>query len=434
MLDDGVAAVAVLTEYVRACRQLGHDGPDPVALQTVYTAEESMDLEALAADCRSLTAAVAAAEEAQSVQDDACRAAVTAWQGAGGAVAADFLHRHAAASAAAVDGLRCAATALQQLADRLGYLVEAKVETTVAVEGRGVREVWLEASRTVSTGAGDRSNASELVDLQVAPFVADDVGGDWMASMRATGDAIRQAYRSAADAAFSEVVFDSPGRLAVAQPTAGQAFPRSPAATVPTGYITEPTAPPASAPPVAPSASAPAVPPAAVPDPLAAAAPPMTGGGLGGMPSPVSGLSGLSGLGQPFTDLLSGLFGSRSSELSDGSVDLGDPLDEDVLAEDSGEGGEDADADIEESDTDAETEAAEDTEQDAEEDAAVTDDEESEDVSVGEQVPLGAAEAAPVPTPVPEPLPPPPAEPVPPPAPAATPCEIAADALPQAGP
>ena len=64
----------------------------------------------------------------------------------------------------------------------------------------------------------------------------------------------------------------------------------------------------------------------------------------------------------------------------------------------------------------------------------VLDDEEPEDVPVGEQVPLGAAEVAPVPTPVPEPPPPPPAEPVPPPAPAATPCEIAADALPQAGP
>ncbi|WP_304117196.1 hypothetical protein [Mycolicibacterium bacteremicum] len=424
MLDDGAAAVAVLTEYVRACRQLGHDGPDPVALQTVYTAEESMDLEALAADCRSLSAAVAAAEEAQSVQDDACRAAVTAWQGAGGAVAADFLQRHAAASAAAVDGLRYAATALQQLADRLGYLVEAKVETTVAVEGRGVREVWLEASRTVTTGVGDRSNASELVDLQVAPFVADDVGGDWMASMRATGDAIRQAYRSAADAAFSEVVFDSPGRFAVAQPTAGQAFPDSPAATVPTGYVTEPAAPLA-----APSASAPAVPPAAVPDPLAAAAPPMTGGGLGGMPSPVSGLSGLSGLGQPFTDLLSGLFGSPSSELSDDPLDLADPLGEDVPAEDSGEDTEDTD----DTDTDDDTDDADDTE-DTEEDAAVNDDEESEDVPVGEQAPLGAAEVAPVPTPVPEPLPQQPAEPVPPPAPAATPCEIAADALPQAGP
>lgn len=433
MLDDGVAAVEVLAEYVRACRQLGHDGPDPVALQTVYTAEESMDLEALAADCRSLSAAVTAAEEAQSVQDDACRAAVTAWQGAGGAVAADFLHRHAATCATAIDGLRCAATALQQLADRLGHLVEAKVETTVAVEARGVREVWLEASRTVTTGAGDRSNASELVDLQVAPFVAGDVGGDWMASMRATEDAIRQAYRSAADAAFSDVVFDSPGRLAVAPPTAGLGFSGPPAATVPAGYVTEPAAPS-----VAPSASAPAAPPAAVPDPLAAAAPPLTGGGLGGMPSPVSGLSGLSGLGQPFADLLSGLFGSRTSDLPDGPLDPADSLGEDVLAEDSADSAdsadddEGADADTEESDADVEENDTD--SEDAEEAAAAVDDEEPEDVPVGEQVPLGAAEVAPVPTPVPEPPPPPPAEPVPPPAPAATPCEIAADALPQAGP
>ncbi|WBP96420.1 hypothetical protein O6072_09445 [Mycolicibacterium neoaurum] len=434
-------AVEVLTEYVRACRRLGHDTPDPVLLHTAYTAEQSLDLGALAADCRTLSAAAAAAEEALTEQDGARNVVLAQWHGVGGDVAADFLRRHADASSVAVDNLRCAATALRDLADRLRHLVEEKVGTTTDIEARGVREMWLSASRTVTTGAGDLSAASELVDQQVAPFVATDVAGDWVTSMRSTDRSIRDAYRAAADAVGPAASFAHPGRALLpetisAGSVTAQPFSYSPPVTVPAGFSAEqqatpvPSAAPAAAPAAVPS---PVPQPVAPPETPAAALPP--GGGLGAMPSPAAGLSGLSGLGQPFADMLGGLFGSGASGLSSDPFGVDDPFD----ARDDA-----ADEVLDEADTDPEDEAEEEDAEDEQTEGGETEEEAPEDevpeehgpgaVTV-EEVPLGAAEAAPVATPVPAALPEPPVDPAPPVAPRpATPCEIAADALPQAGP
>ncbi len=45
------------------------------------------------------------------------------------------------------------------------------------------RAEWLAAAQTVTTGAGDRAAASELVDQQIKPFVDNDIRSDWLAAM-----------------------------------------------------------------------------------------------------------------------------------------------------------------------------------------------------------------------------------------------------------
>ncbi|MGU3502958.1 hypothetical protein [Mycobacterium sp. C31M] len=381
MLEDARPAVEVLSEYARACRQLGHSGPDPTALQAAYSTEAEMDLAALAADGRAVAELAAAADEALQWQDGACRAVDAAWQGAGGAVATESLRGHAGSCAQTVDGLHCTAAALADLADGLQQLVAAKVTATLEIEARGARGEWLTAARTVTTGAGDQSGASELVDLRVAPFVAGDIGADWMSSMRATEDAVRQAYGAAAGAAAPPPpVFDY----------AGPAVPPTPVAMQPDPVVPAPAPAPA----------------------------PMPAGGFGGMPSAGSGLSGL---GQPVADLLGGLFDSAGTGSGSAAEDL--DLDDPFPAEE------------EEPDDSEEVDDSEEQGDESEEEEL--DDPDADESEDQEQPP--PEELTPAPTPVPEPVAEaapeaePMAVPVTEPEPPATPCEIAADALPQAG-
>lgn len=444
MLETGMPAVEVMSEYVRACRRLGHSTPEPADLHAAYTAEDGVDLPALDTDGRALSEIVAAAEDALQLQEQARRALGVAWQGAGPEAAADHLRRHAEAAQAALAGLRGAAAALGELRNRLWQLIDAKVERTVSVEARGMRDEWLAAARTVTTGAGDRSGASELVDMQVAPFVADDVGVDWVSSMRDTESAIRQAYRDAAAMAASTAVFGSPGAIGP-QPVATEpvSYPdASPAVGTPAGYAAAPMpGPGAGYPAVSPAPTVPtgAAPPA---DPMAAAAPlpamPPPGGLAGGASPLGSGLSGLSGLGQSVADILGGLLGSGGDALGDSLVDDGDPeSDPDVPELGDPPDGEDPD----EEDPDEEDPEEDDPEEeDDAEDGTTPPEEPTDPVEPTEPVaptepaaPVAPRPDPPVPTPVPEP----PAESVAVPAepdPTDTPCEIAADELPQAGP
>jgi hypothetical protein len=479
MLREGMPAVEVMIEYVRACRQLGHPTPEPSRLSATYTAEEGMDLSALDADGRALWAVVAAGEEAQQLQEHARRGLAAAWRGAGADAAADRLGRHTDAAGAAVECLRAAADAVVELRNRLRQLIDGKIDTTLAIESRGMRAEWLSAARTVTTGVGDRADASELVDMQVAPFVANDIGTDWVTSMRDNESAVRRAYGTAAAAMGkgASVVFDSPGELGAfgtqtpvgvaakqfSAPSSGEVVPAaSIAATAPAGYANAPMAwsdpapahavgapaavpgPPAAPPPI--SAVAPAAAPG--PDPLAAAPPMAPLGGLGGGASPLG--AGLSGAGQSFADMLGGLLGSGGGGLGESLVDdldpgVDDPVDEsedfqgsdgpeedDPAADGPEADGPEEDGPEEENadDADAEEETA-----DGEEPAAIDPPIDDPAADLTEAVDPVVSEPNPsTSTPVPEPLAPPVVvEPVEP-APADTPCEIAADALPQAGP
>lgn len=471
-LDEGQAAVDTIAEYVWACHLLGFDHPDLTRyryqVHDWYAAEDGLDLRALDNEYAALAAAAAVAEQVLQLQDNEFQNLTQAWQGAGARASTDFLGRHAMSAAQVASGIRGAAATLARLRDDLWAAVDAKVSAVLQIEGSraGQRETWLAAARTVSGGVGDRSAASELIDTQVKPFVANDIGGNWLTAMRSTTRAVADAYAQAAAALRAEAqpVFGIPGELgpawlpsgASAGPALALAAEAAAAAdrTSVTGAGGGFTAAPASVPSF--STPAAAVPagvasgaPAAGPGPIAPAAAPIEsagpafappaglgqgpgGGGLpglGGMPDIGAGLAGS---GQQLADLLGGLIGSSAGDLPEGIGDLTDddidPVDDDDV-HDEDEGGIDEGSD---------------TDDDA--DATTADEDQIDDTGEGE--PAGPEDPAaevtepqpdppPATTEVPEPLaaPPPVPEPAAPLAASAgdTPCEIAADALPQVG-
>jgi uncharacterized protein YukE len=442
-LAEGHPAVENLQHYVWACRQLGYQHPDltlnAAQLRDWYGSEEGMDLGALQSDCLALDAAVGSTQEALAVQDRQLSALSAAWRGEGAEASRDFLRRHGEASAAAAAAVRTAAEALGALRENLWRAVDAKVDAVVTVEGSAQGD-WLAAAETVTTGAGDRAAAAELVDRAVKPFVDNSVRVELLTAMRATMSAVADAYQRATAeiAAEYQPVFDVPGDLGptwsppparVETDCENSCDERSPAAAT---FTAAPAAPAATAPsawsaPVA----APSVPPAAPPEPpvppqapTAPPAPPMSPvpplGGMGsGMPDVGSGLSGL---GQQFADTLGGLLGGAGGgvpEPPDLDVpELDEPLDDP----------EEPEAD------DLESDDEEEVEEEPILDEIVAGEPDQETCGGSTEVPVEQV-AAPAPTPAP-----PPAEPLPPVEPLAgpvaseqTPCAIAADELPQVG-
>lgn len=469
-LAEGSAAVADVEQYVLACRCLGYHHPDltahPAQIRDGYATEAGMDLGALEADCAALQAAAVAAEDALARQDGQLDMLTTAWQGGGANASREFLRRHGQAATLAATAVRTAAHALSDLRDRLWQVVDGKVASVLTI-GESVqarRADWLAAAHTVTTGAGDRASASELVDQEVKPFVDNVIGGQWLAAMRAAVDAVEAAYGAATAELTAQVgaTFDVPGELGPAWTPSGDGATTSPAGTfaaAPAPVAQAPASvapstwgglPAAAAPSAGLSAAAPvpvaATAPAAAPlptdpaaaQPMAAPSLPSLGGGL-----PDIG-SGLSSFGQQLGDMLGGLLGEDS--ILD-PVEVEDPLDTADIAEpETDEESEPDEGDIDEADIDepdeVEAEADEATDEAATDDSVTTED--------GSGEPLASAAAPVCPpepasettgdepggetfsTPPPEPLGvtpgPPPEGPG-----AGTPCEIAADELPQVG-
>lgn len=452
-LAEGRHSVDAIQEYVWACHLLGYQDPDltlnPSQVHEWYGSEDGLNLQALDADCEALRAAAGAAQGALARQDDQLASMIVVWQGPGARASRDFLLRHAEASKAAVAAVRTAAESLVALRDRLWYSVDGKVAATTAAEGRGANPDWRAAAQTVTTGTGDRVTASELVDQEVKPFVANDIRSEWLGAMRSAMAVVTDAYDAAAAELASEarVVFDIPGDLGptwsplpsqnvstapagagpvVATPV-GAAAPAPPAWSAPSAPPVSRSAPMPSGPADAPAPTAPPVEPAAMPSIPPMPSMPSMGGGL-----PDVG-SGLSGLGGQLGDLLGGLVGTSHDALSDlPEVDEPEELDEpDGLLED--------DDELEEDELDEDKEV--DGEDEAEGDESVQSDTVSDDDAVSDDaVPSEGLPAEPLSAdvePVSPPTPaPPPIEPLaaPPPASATgTPCEIAADELPQVG-
>src|SRR5690606_8829544 len=163
-------SVEAVQNYVWACRMLGYEHPDLTAdaaqVREHYASEEGLNLAALEADCSALQAAATATEEALARQDAQRVAVIGAWQGRGAEASREFLRRHGEASELAATALRAAVHSLVELRDKLWQSVDGKVATVMAIDERvqGQRADWLAAAQTVTTGAGDRAAASELVD------------------------------------------------------------------------------------------------------------------------------------------------------------------------------------------------------------------------------------------------------------------------------
>lgn len=478
-LAEGLPGVADIESYVAACRALGYQHPELTnhggQVRDWYVSEDGMNLRALDADCAAMQAVSVIVGEAFARQDAQRATLAAAWQGAGAQASRAFLLRHAEASADTVAAVRTGAHALADLRDRLWRAVDDKVATVLMIAD-GVqprRGEWLAAAQTVTTGSGDRAVASELVDQEVKPFVDNVIGGQWLSAMRTAAEAIEAAYEGASAelASGATTTFEVPGELGpsgssdrgdgmgTAAPAAGVAPASSAPAALPgravTGSSAAPVTPAGWSPSAAPPAASFAGPPAAAAPAPAGPAPLDAGAGSGtaapSAPSLGGGLpdigSGLSSFGQQLGDLFGGLLGGGGLDRDALGVD--EPHEFDDLDESDEPGERDELDDLDEAedlddpdnpDDVVHTEGgpeSEESEQNSEEmlDDADTDCPPQPPAAVPVDVPPEEPAATPPPaepvTVSPERLavaPDPPAEPQ-----GGTPCEIAADELPQVG-
>ena len=440
-LAEGWPAVDNIQTYVWACHVLGYANPDLTLhasqVRDWYGSEDGLDLRALDADCAAFKAAVAATEDALTRQDDQLGELFAAWQGHSAGLSHEFLRRHGEVSAAAAAAVRTTADALATLRDNLWHTVDGKVAAAIAADDRAPEE-WLAAAHTVTTGAGDRAAASERIDHEVKPFVDNDIRGNWLTAMRSAMSAVTELYDAATIELTAEpdAVFDVPGDLGPSwtPPSRDDGVATVPAAASSVALpVTAPSSWAAPSPMPAPVPPAPMPPPPVPPVDAGSTAPamaaPPSAPSLGGLPDVGSGLSGL---GQQLADAFGSLLGSADEGLAD-APDIDEPtVDEDSVSEDIDDR---LDDDPEEDDEAVETAADSEEEPGVEEpvEAPIADDTCEPVEASGEPPPP----EEPAPTPVPAP---PPAEPAPPPEPGPltpmateTPCEIAADELPQVG-
>jgi uncharacterized protein YukE len=447
-LAEGRPAVDNLQTYVWACHQLGYANPDLTLhasqVRDWYNSEDGLDLRALDADCGALEAAVAATEDALARQDDQLGALSAVWQGRSAIMSREFLRRHGEAAAAAAAAVRTAADALATLRDNLWHTVDGKVAAAIAADDRAPDE-WLAAAHTVTTGAGDRAAASERIDQEVKPFVDNDIRAEWLTAMRSAVAAVINEYDAATSELLAEpdVVFDVPGELgpswtppprddADAPTVPAGVSPVTPSAAVPQSWgapsaapTPVPSAVPMPAPPSAPMPPAPMAPVDGGATAPAMAAPP-SAPSLGGIPDTSSGLSGL---GQQLADVFGSLLGSADDSLDTSGIDhpgIDDELDDDP-----------EDGDLMDDDPEDDDESVGPAADAAEEPAAEKPAEDPVEEPVADDT-CEPVETPVEPPPPEEPVPtavPPPPESAPPPEPVAaeTPCEIAADELPQVG-
>ncbi|MCV7030114.1 hypothetical protein [Mycobacterium sherrisii] len=438
-LAEGRVAIEHTQAYVHACHALGYQHPDLTAhrwqLRDWLDGEDGLNLLVLDRDCGQLRAAGQAVGEGLRIAQGQLGELTAAWTGPGSEAAAAFLQRHCDAASVVANEVRAAAQRCESLRDNLWHLLDSKVATVIAIDDRSQpqRASWLAAAAVVTSGTAERSTAEETVRAQVMPYVDNDIRGDWLAAMRSSLTAFGAAYDMVNDrlAAASAPLFEFPGDLGptVSPPEHSPPPPAipvapvlasAPAATLPAAVL------PAGAAPAdpAPSAPAPAAPP--LPDPASALGSSGLGSdGLSGT-SDAGGLGSLGGLG----GLASRIVDALGSLLGPGADDVDDPA-----------GLDDATADDPFGDPD------EDPFQPEDEDEHDKPDQPEEAQVVAEQPP--APDPAPVDVPAdmpadaPPPAPQPAAGPAAPaaaapvtPAPAtggSTPCEIAADQVPQAG-
>ena len=144
-----------------------------------YGSEDGLDLRALDADCAALEAAVGG----DGGRADGCRTTNSARCRRRGRAAArtlsrEFLRRHGEASAsAAAAAVRTPPTRWPPCATTCGTPSTGRSPRPWRSTTAHERPEWLAAAHTVTTGAGDRAAASELIDQQVKPFVDNDIRG-----------------------------------------------------------------------------------------------------------------------------------------------------------------------------------------------------------------------------------------------------------------
>ena len=450
-LAEGRPAVEHTQTYVQACHVLGYQHPDLTAhvaqVQDWYDTETGLDLRVLDDDSAAIRAAVNTIDEALWLQRGQLTEIAAAWTGSGADSATQFLQRHCDTAAEVAVHVRGAADSYAALRDSLWQVVDGKAATAAAIDDRrlGERPSWLAAAQTVTAGVGD-SATEELVRQRVNPYVDNDIRLDWLTAMRAAAASAEASYDAAIDALSStrDVCFEIPGELG---PRWQPVFDEPPGRTAATATVPEtptpadvvPTVPAAASPPAPlPTPQPPTQPPGALDDwssmpsdlagPLGDTAGLSSGAGnLGSLGSLGGGLGGLVG---KIVDGIGGLVGSLADGFSDPSGS-GDPLLDDPLDDDDPLGGGPDLADDDDTDDDSDDPGDADT---ADAEPVSTNEDAADEVPA--ESPPAAADS--VDEPVAQQVSPQPPDAAPEAAPApqtdgSTPCEIAADELPQAG-
>ncbi|AGL28905.1 hypothetical protein J113_24075 [Mycobacterium tuberculosis CAS/NITR204] len=408
-------------------------------------------MHALDDDCAQLRAAASVLMEALRMERSQVAVLAAAWTGSGADAAVHFVQRHCETGNSVVTEVRAAAQRCESLRDNLWQLVDSKVATAIAIDERALaqRPAWLAAAEALTTEGADRPTAVEVVRQQIQPYVDDDVRNDWLTTMRSTTAGVAASYdavtiswpaRRARTSRFRTISGPVANLLRIGAGYNYGIAPNTAAALPPPDPV-----PAVTSRPVTPSdfGSAPGDG-SATPAGVGSAGGFGDAGGTGGL----GGFAGLAGLANRIVDAVDSLLGSVAEQLGDPLAADNPPGAVDPFAEDAADNADDGDdAHPEEADEAAEPkEATEPDEADEVDDA-----DESVPAERAQDVAEGHAAARPKPPPpaappVAEP-PPPVAAPAPPGAPepangpspealseGATPCEIAADELPQAGP
>lgn len=352
-LADAHGAVENTQTLVSACAVVGYQHPDLTlhAGQIVqwFECDEDLDLALLGADCDRLQAALMIAEDAMRLEDAAAEGLNAAWAGAAGSAAADFLARHRRTVGGLVELMRSTAAGCGTLRDTLWRVVDTKVGAAIAIDERraGERSAWLAAARTVVGSAQDRSAAAEIVAKAVVPYVDSDIRVDWVDAMRSARASAVGAYREALNRLHNSAAIDFAiphhlvpfltGRGEVVESPMVGAFTQQSSGrerAIPPPQGGERAIPPlpdegiasATAPEPSPASPAP-VPPQAAEVPMTAA----PAGGLLSGPAALPNLDGFtSGLAEPLPGSFAGL--SQTDPLGSGP-DGGDPPDDDSAEE-----------------------------------------------------------------------------------------------------
>ncbi|MBY0442990.1 MAG: hypothetical protein K2Q25_12795 [Mycobacteriaceae bacterium] len=216
-LQEGRPAVERTQTYVWACHVLGYHHLELTAfdsqIRDYYDSEQGLDLHVLDDDCAQLRSAFHLVDQARRTQLAQIAALAEAGMGPGVDAAIQFLHRHCAAAQAVVSGIRAAAEGCQVLRDQLGELVARKVAVAAAIDDRtiGQRPAWLPAAQAVIAGVSDSLAAEDLIRQQIAPYVDNDIRGEWLATMHRTQAAVAASY----DMLIERLTAALPARFAV---------------------------------------------------------------------------------------------------------------------------------------------------------------------------------------------------------------------------
>lgn len=220
-LADARGAIGNTQTLVSACASVGYQHPDLTShgaqIAEWFGFDDGLDLGILDADCERMRAALTIAEGALRLEDAAAQGLNSAWSGASGSAAAEFVASHRRTAFALVELVRSTADGCASLRDALWRVVDTKVAAAITIDDRraGERTAWLAAARTVMTGGQDRAAAVEIIEKAVVPYVDCDIRIDWIDAMRSARDSAGRAYREALNQSCrsAAIDFDLPGHL-----------------------------------------------------------------------------------------------------------------------------------------------------------------------------------------------------------------------------